>query len=82
MKKFIVTTTIHKPTEATLKFASMKDWQLIVVGDLKTPHQEYEKLDCIYLHPEYQEKTYKTVSDLIGWNYPTRRNIGYPLCHK
>ena len=34
-KKRIVTTTVSEPTEATLKFASMRDWQLVVVGDTK-----------------------------------------------
>ena len=44
MKKYIVTTTIQPPTEATLKFTEKKDWKLIVVGDTKTPHNEYEKI--------------------------------------
>ena len=42
MNKFIVTTTIQKPTEATLKFIEKSDWHLIVVGDLKTPHETYQ----------------------------------------
>ena len=52
MKKIIVTTSIYKPTIATIKFSKIRDWELIVVGDLKTPHNEYDKIDCIYLHPE------------------------------
>ena len=77
MKKFIVTTTINSPTEATIKFSQMKDWTLIVVGDLKTPHDEYEKINCIYLTPEYQEQQYKELSDSIGWRCIQRRNIGF-----
>ena len=77
MKKFIVTTTINSPTKATKKFSEMKDWQLIVVGDTKTPHGEYEKLDCIYLTPEYQEAKYKKLSDAIGWRSIQRRNLGF-----
>lgn len=77
MKKFIVTTTIQPPTEATLKFASMSDWTLIVVGDTKTPHEEYEKINCMYLHPEDQESEYKELSDSIGWKKIQRRNIGF-----
>lgn len=77
MKKFIVTTTINYPTEATIKYSEKKDWTLIVVGDLKTPHKEYEKLNCIYLHPEEQEKKYKNLSDCIGWRSIQRRNIGF-----
>lgn len=77
MKKFIVTTTIYKPTEATLKFAEMEDWTLVVAGDTKTPHKEYEKLNCIYLDPSEQEKINKDLSDSIGWKCIQRRNMGF-----
>ncbi len=77
MNKFIVTTTIYPPTEAMLRFSRMKDWGLIIVGDLKTPHQEYEGGNWIYLHPDYQAKTYPALSDAIGWNCIMRRNIGF-----
>lgn len=77
MKKFIVTTTINSPTIATHKYASFKDWQLIVVGDTKTPHEEYEKLDCIYLHPDEQSRKYPELSRAIGWKSIQRRNIGF-----
>ncbi len=81
-KKFIVTTTIYKPTKATLKFCSMKDWTFIIVGDLITPHEEYRKLEkkfknVIYLDPKTQEKKYKKLSDSIGWKSIQRRNIGF-----
>jgi hypothetical protein len=81
-KKFIVTTTVNKPTLAIMKYLLFKDWYLIVVGDLKTPHKEYRKLEkkfnnFQYLDPEYQEKKYKKISDLIGWNCVQRRNIGF-----
>lgn len=79
--KTIVTTTINPPTIATLKFAEKKDWNFIIVGDLKTPHHLYHNLEetypnVHYLSPEYQEK-YKKLSDIIGWNSIQRRNIGF-----
>ena len=77
MKKYIVTTTINSPTLATMKFSKMEDWELIVVGDTKTPHEEYKKLDCIYLTPEYQESNYRDLSDSIGWRSIQRRNVGF-----
>ena len=77
MNKFIVTTTINPPTEALRKFAAMDDWKLIVVGDKKTPHDTYKELNCIYLHPAYQENGFKELSDIIGWNCIQRRNIGF-----
>lgn len=77
MKKYIVTTTINPPTLATIKYSRMEDWTLIVVGDKKTPHVEYERLNCIYLSPEEQEKKYPDLSEAIGWNSIQRRNIGF-----
>ena len=75
MNKYIVTTTINHPTLATIKYSRKEDWTLIVVGDTKTPHYEYENLNCI--SPEYQEKTYPELSETIGWKSIQRRNIGF-----
>lgn len=77
MKKIIVTTTIQPPTKASILFSQKEGWDLIVVGDSKTPHEEYKKLNCIYLHPDYQQDTYKEISDLLGWKTIQRRNIGF-----
>jgi hypothetical protein len=46
-KKVIVTTTINNPTEALVKYSLMKDWKLIVVGDLSTPHEKFLKMKNI-----------------------------------
>jgi hypothetical protein len=75
VKKIIVTTTINPPTEAIRLFDSIKDWELLVVGDLKTP-ANYELERGFYLSPTFQELKYKKLSDSIGWNCIQRRNIG------
>lgn len=80
--KYIVTTTINPPTEALLKYLKKKDWRSIIVGDLKTPHNEYSILErenenLTYLSPEYQENKYPDLSKAIGWNCIQRRNIGF-----
>lgn len=79
--KCIVTTTINSPSEATIKFANKKEWVFIIVGDIKTPHEEYRNLEkssnVIYLSPEDQEKKYKELSDILGWKTIDRRNIGF-----
>jgi hypothetical protein len=83
MNKYIVTTTINAPTLATKRFANMKDWKLIVVGDLKTPHAWYQEMkDIIYLHPDYQREIYPELSEAIGWNKIQRRNIGFLHAHR
>lgn len=84
MNKFIITTTINSPTEATIKFAEIArrdNWIFIIVGDSKTPHDEYFELEkkynsVQYLTPKYQEENYKEISDMIGWKTIQRRNIG------
>lgn len=82
MKKVIVTTTINPPTKALEKFVALPDWELIIVGDLKTPHEAYygfqkKHENVTYLDPAAQEKKYKVLSDIIGWKCIQRRNIGF-----
>lgn len=84
MKKAIVTTTINAPTKALLKYIAIgaaRDWTVIIVGDQKTPHEEFLKLaqanpHVAYLHPSKQDTKYHELSDLIGWNCIQRRNLG------
>ena len=75
LKKFIVCTSINKPTLAVKKFELMKDWNLVIVGDKKTP-KNYKLKNGVYLSPKKQEKIDKKLSDLIGWNCIQRRNFG------
>ena len=62
--------------EATIKYSEKPDWKLIVVGDKKTPKEEY-KNNCLYLSPEDQEDLNIELSDSIGWNCIQRRNMGF-----
>jgi hypothetical protein len=85
--KTIVTTTINSPTKATLKFLKKDGWNMVIVGDLKTPHQEYFNLEkqfpnLHYMHPEEQEKDYKELSDSIGWKKIGRRVLGFCFAYK
>ena len=82
MKKFIVTTTIHKPSIALLLYSLREDWELIIVSDLKTPHAYFLNMKCLYLFPDFQDHFYKDLSDAIGWNCIQRRNIGILEAYK
>ena len=82
MNNAIVTTTIQPPTEATLKFCKLSNWDLIVVGDLKTPKNDYENINCKYITTEEQESLNKELSDSIGWNTIQRRNLGFLFAYK
>jgi hypothetical protein len=75
MKKVIVTTTINAPTTAIERFDAMDGWDLVVIGDLKTP-KDYHLARGFYMGPEEQEKYDKRLSDAIGWSCIQRRNFG------
>lgn len=90
-KKYIVTTTINKPTEATRKFieiAKRYNWIFVIVGDTKTPHEDYKMLvnahspHVVYLHPDWQDKYYPELSKILGWKTIQRRNIGFIYAYK
>lgn len=76
MKKSIVITSIFNVTEAVDKFSKMKDWQLIVVGDKKTPNN-WKQVNTKYLSPATQLKKYKDFAEALPWNMYSRKNIGY-----
>ena len=89
MDNYIVTTTINYPTVATKKFckiADKKGWKFIIIGDTKTPHSQYFKLqenydNFEYITPEEQEQLYPALSQAIGWKSIQRRNIGLLLAY-
>lgn len=76
MDKFIVITSIFSPSEAIEKFARLKDWKLIVVGDKKTA-ADWSYPGVTYLSPEGQQEAASKFSALLPWNSYTRKNIGY-----
>ena len=80
MRKVIVTTTINPPTEAIRLYDAMVDWQLIVIGDLKTP-KDYRLDRGTYIDPAGQEKYDKALSDALGWNCIQRRNFALLVAH-
>ena len=53
MKKIIVTTTINSPTEAIHKYINKKGWDMLIIGDLKTPHDEFRELEKDNAHVTY-----------------------------
>jgi hypothetical protein len=90
-KVIIVTTTINPPTAATLKFAKIakeRNFLLVIVGDTKTPHEMYRKLEfefcghVKYLSPDEQDELYPALSNCIGWKTIQRRNIGFVYAYK
>ncbi|MDB5183172.1 MAG: hypothetical protein JWO47_956 [Candidatus Saccharibacteria bacterium] len=75
-KKFVVITSIFAPTESVIKFAAIEGWQLIVVGDKKTPANWHQD-GVIYLGPEDQVNLGYKIIDLLPWNHYCRKMVGY-----
>jgi hypothetical protein len=76
LKKFIVITSIFKPTEAIETFSALKDYQLIVVGDKKTPG-DWSYPNCIYLDVNAQLELASSFANAIPYNHYGRKMLGY-----
>lgn len=71
-QQYVVITSVNSPTEAIRAFADQKSWQLIVVGDKKTP-SPWAIDGVIYIAPEQQNEYPLN----IPWNHYSRKMIGY-----
>lgn len=76
VKKFIVITSIFKPTAAITAFAALDDYQLIVVGDKKTP-ADWQYPGVVYLNVEDQIAISPALANAIPFNHYGRKMIGY-----
>ena len=74
--KCIIITTINKPTETILKHINNINYDVIIVGDNKTP-DDYKELNCIYLDVPSQKKLFPELSELLPYNHYCRKNLGY-----
>lgn len=74
--KCIIITTINSPSAPILKFINKQDYDVIIVGDMKTPNL-YKDLDCIYLDIDNQNLLFPELSSLIPLNHYGRKNLGY-----
>jgi len=70
---YIATTTINRPTQALKNFAKNPNCKLIVALDKKS--KPFKLKNSVVLSTQYQEKKWKKLSDLIGWNCIQRRNF-------
>jgi glycosyltransferase involved in cell wall biosynthesis len=76
VKKFIVITSIFKPTEAIESFSKLGDYHLVVVGDKKTP-ADWHYPNCTYLDVNAQIDLSSSLATVIPFNHYGRKMIGY-----
>ncbi|MBH30518.1 MAG: hypothetical protein CMG71_00835 [Candidatus Marinimicrobia bacterium] len=75
MNKYVVITTINKPTEGIKRFID-SDFKVVIVGDQKTP-SDYRDLDVVFLDVGTQKNMYPQLHDIIPFNHYSRKNLGY-----
>jgi len=74
--KYLVITSIFPPSKAIKQFAKIPDWQVVVVGDKKTP-SDWHVDNVIYLDPGDQEKLGFKILEFLPWNNYCRKMVGY-----
>jgi hypothetical protein len=75
-KKFIVITTVFEPTDGVNLFSKLTDYELVVIGDVKTP-SDWSVDNVIYLSIDDQKKHYPFFANAIPHNHYSRKMIGY-----
>jgi hypothetical protein len=76
LKKFIIITSIFKPTEAIAAFSKLKDYHLVVIGDKKTP-ADWHFENCTFLNIKDQIALSPSLANAIPFNHYGRKMIGY-----
>ena len=76
MKKFIVITSIFEPTVAIKEFAKLDEFELIVVGDKKTPENWYVE-NVTFLSVTSQQQLGFKLGKVLPYNHYCRKMIGY-----
>ena len=81
MNKTIVITSIFNPTEAVVSFSEMKNYQLIVVGDNKTP-VDWKCNNVDYISVAQQELLDFKLVKVLPYNHYCRKMLGYLIAIK
>jgi hypothetical protein len=76
VKGFIVVTSIQAPTEAVRRMAAIPGWQMVVVGDRKTP-SDWQCDGVVYLSVEDQARMGAATTDCLPFGHYARKNLGY-----
>jgi len=76
MNKYLIITSINNPTKAVKNYALMKGWNIVMVGDKKTP-DDWSCENIVYLSPDIQNNLNFSIINKLPWNQPSRANIGY-----
>jgi len=77
LKKAIIITTINEYLKTSIIYFQKYSYDIIVIGDLKTPHETYfDNKNIIYIHPSNLTDC-AIFKNLLPHNHYCRKNIGY-----
>lgn len=75
MNNYLIITTINTYDNSSIEEYSKYNYNIIIVGDKKTPHTSYLNKNITYIHPD--EDNFINFSKLLPYNHYCRKNIGY-----
>jgi hypothetical protein len=79
MSRSIVITTIFDPSEAIVSYAKNREYELVVVGDRKTP-SNWKHENVKYLSIDHQAGIGKHLKEVLPFNHYCRKMMGYLDC--
>jgi len=77
LKKCIIITSINKYEDTFIPNYVGFDFDIIIVGDLKTDHESYVNRKIIYIHPNTNLDDLILLRDKLPFNHYCRKNLGY-----
>lgn len=75
-KNAIVITSIYGPTEAVLKFSKLKEYQVIIVADKKTP-LNWQCNSVTFISIDSQKEIDFNLVKIMPFNHYSRKMLGY-----
>lgn len=86
-RQWAVVTTIYEPNESILGTANLKDWCIVIVGDIITPDGAFAELrkkdNVLYMSATLQKEMLQdpssTFMQQIPWKSFGRKNIGFAV---
>lgn len=73
----VVITTINEPSESVKAFAALDDWQVVIVGDKKTPDWPHVSERLRFIDIDEQIACDWALAAVLPFNHYCRKNLGY-----
>ena len=81
MKKFIVITSIHPPSDGVRQFCEISEYGVIVIGDEKTP-PDWQCDGVDFYNVERQQRLGFKTANVLPMNHYCRKMIGYLVANR